>query len=106
MIDKILKNGDSAEARLLVGTTKLLMNDATGAVTDLQKAVELDPTLPSADSYYGRALQKAGNPDEAEKAFRAELSSIPMISTPTCIWAPFSRKSMNIRRRCPFSGTP
>lgn len=73
MIDKILKNGDSAEARLLVGTTKLLMNDATGAVTDLQKAVELDPTLPSAHSYYGRALQKAGNPDEAEKAFRAEL---------------------------------
>lgn len=77
MIDKILRNGDSAEARLLVGTTKLLMNDATGAVADLQKAVELDPTLPSAHSYYGRALQEAGIPDEAEKAFRAELKINP-----------------------------
>jgi len=77
IIEKILKNGDSAEARLLLGTTKLLMNDAPGALVDLQKAVELDPALPSAHAYYGRALRVAGNPDEAEKAFRAELAINP-----------------------------
>jgi len=77
IIEKILKNGDSAEARLLMGTTKLMAHDDPGAVADLAKAVELDPNLPSAHSYYGRALRNTANPDEAEKAFRAELKINP-----------------------------
>src|SRR5207245_5556206 len=43
LIDKILKNGDSAEARLLMGVTKMTVHDDAGAVADLQKAVELNP---------------------------------------------------------------
>jgi tetratricopeptide (TPR) repeat protein len=77
MISKILENGDSAEARLLIGTTKLLAHDAPGAVEDLQKAVELNPNLISAHAYYGRALRETANPEEAKKAFRAELSINP-----------------------------
>src|SRR5207244_1633259 len=77
VIDKILSNGDSAEARLLMGTTKLMMNDAPGALVDLEKAVQLSPTLPSAHAFYGRALRSAAKPEEAEKAFRAELSMNP-----------------------------
>ncbi len=77
IIDKILKNGDSAEARLLMGTTKLMAHDAPAAVVDLQKAVELNPQLLSAHAYYGRALREAANPEEAKKAFRAELSINP-----------------------------
>jgi tetratricopeptide (TPR) repeat protein len=73
IIDKILKNGDSAEARLLMGTTKLAVNDPKGALADLQRAIELDPTLVSAHSIYGRALMESENPQEAEKAFQAEL---------------------------------
>ncbi len=45
LIDRILKNGDSAEARLLLGTTKLMVNDYSGALVDLQKAVELNRNL-------------------------------------------------------------
>ncbi len=77
IINKILKNGDSAEARLLLGTTKLMAHDAPGALEDLQKAVEMNPNLVSAHAYYGRALRDTSNPEEAEKAFRAELSINP-----------------------------
>jgi len=77
IIDKILKNGDSAEARLLLGTTELQVHQPQAALADLQKAIELDPKLPSAHSLYGRALMEAANPDEAQKAFRAELSMNP-----------------------------
>jgi tetratricopeptide (TPR) repeat protein len=77
IIDKILKNGDSAEARLLLGTTELAVHQPQAALTDLQKAIELDPKLVSAHSIYGRALMAAANPEEAQKAFRAELSINP-----------------------------
>jgi len=77
IIDQILKNGDSAEARLLLGTTKLAVHDPQGALADLQKAIELDPNLVSAHSIYGRALMASANPEEAKKAFRAELSINP-----------------------------
>ncbi|PYU97353.1 MAG: hypothetical protein DMG26_21660, partial [Acidobacteria bacterium] len=77
IIDKILKNGDSAEARLLMGTTKLMAHDDPGAVADLAKAVELNPNLPSAHAYYGRALRNTGDPEEAKKAFRDELRIAP-----------------------------
>src|SRR2546426_7448009 len=77
IIDKLLKNGDSAEARLLMGTTKLMAHDDPAAVVDLEKAVELNPNLRSAHAYYGRALQNSANPEEAKKAFRGELSINP-----------------------------
>jgi tetratricopeptide (TPR) repeat protein len=77
IINKILKNGDSAEARLLLGTTKLMAHDAPGALEDLQKVVELNPNLLSAHAYYGRALRDTANPEDAKKAFRAELSINP-----------------------------
>lgn len=77
IIDKILRNGDSAEAWLLLGTTKLMAHDAPGAVVDLQKALELNPNLPSAHSLYGRALRHMGNPEDAKTAFHAELSLNP-----------------------------
>ena len=77
IIDKILKNGDSAEARLLLGTTELAVHQPQAALADLQKAIELDPQLVSAHSIYGRALMDAANPQEAQNAFRAELSINP-----------------------------
>ncbi len=41
LIDKILRNGDSAEARLLLGTTKLMMNDFAGALGDLERRIRV-----------------------------------------------------------------
>jgi tetratricopeptide (TPR) repeat protein len=77
IIDKILKNGDSAEARLLMGTTKMVAHDDAGALADLRKAVELNPNLPDVYAYYGLALLSNGNPDEAYDAFRHALQNDP-----------------------------
>jgi tetratricopeptide (TPR) repeat protein len=77
IIDKILKNGDSAEARLLMGTTKFMVKDFAGALVDFQKAVELNPNLPDLYSYYGLALLTTGDQAGARKAFERELQSDP-----------------------------
>lgn len=77
IIDKILKNGDSAEARLLMGTTKYRAGDFSGSLADLQKAVELNPKLPDVYSYYGLALLATGDQAGARTAFEHELQSNP-----------------------------
>jgi tetratricopeptide (TPR) repeat protein len=77
LIDKILKNGDSAEARLLLGTTKLMVNDFAGALVDLQKAVELNPNLPEVYAYYGTALLSTGDQAGAQEAFEHALRDDP-----------------------------
>ena len=77
LVDRILRDGDSAEARLLVGTTKLNAMDAAGALVDLKKAVELNPHLPDVYSYYGLALLTTGDVAAATSAFRKELESNP-----------------------------
>jgi tetratricopeptide (TPR) repeat protein len=77
IIDKILRNGDSAEARLLLGTTKLGAMDFPGALQDLTKAVELNPKLPDVYSYYGLSLLRTGDAAGAQAAFTKELASNP-----------------------------
>jgi tetratricopeptide (TPR) repeat protein len=77
VIDKILRNGDSAEARLLLGTTKLNVSDFSGALEDLTKAVQLNPKLPDVYSYYGIALLRTGDAKGAADAFRKELAGNP-----------------------------
>ena len=77
LIDKILKNGDSAEARLLLGTTRLMVNDFAGALVDLQKAVELNPALPEVYAYYGTALLSTGDQAGAQEAFEHALRDDP-----------------------------
>ena len=77
MIDRILRNGDSAEARLLLGTAKLTALDYNAAIADLQKAVELNPRLPEAYSYLGRAQMDSGNMAAARAAFEKELEQNP-----------------------------
>ena len=77
VIDKILRNGDSAEARLLLGMAKYMNVDFSGARDDFQKAVELNAKLPDLFSYYGMALLATGDQDGARKAFEHELQSNP-----------------------------
>jgi len=75
LVDRILRDGDSAEARLLLGTTKMNAQDFAGALADLEKAAQLNPRLPDVFSYYGMALAATGDTPGAEVAFRKELDS-------------------------------
>lgn len=76
-IEKIMRNGGSAEAHLLLGTTTLNAKDYPAALTELKKAVEIDPHLGAAWAYYGMALLGTGDPGAAAEAFRKELGNNP-----------------------------
>jgi Flp pilus assembly protein TadD len=77
LVDRILREGDSAEARLLLGTTKMNAQDFADALVDLKRAAELNPQLPDVYSYYGLALITTGDMAAAANAFRKELESNP-----------------------------
>jgi tetratricopeptide (TPR) repeat protein len=77
LVDRILRDGESAEARLLLGTTKMNAQEFADALVDLKKAVELNPQLPDVFSYYGLALLTTGDMEAAADAFRKELASNP-----------------------------
>ena len=77
IIDKILKNGDRAESRLLMGTTKYMAGDFAEARRDFEKAADLNPHLPDVFAYYGMALLATGDQAAARKAFGRELQLNP-----------------------------
>lgn len=77
LVDRILRDGDSAEARLMLGTARMMARDYRGALEEFEKAVRLNPKLPSAHSYYGRALLATGDRDRAMEQFRRELELNP-----------------------------
>jgi Flp pilus assembly protein TadD len=77
VIDKILRNGESAETRLLLGTTRLNAGDFPGALDDLARAAALNPKLPDVYSFYGTALLRTGDTKGAADAFRQELAANP-----------------------------
>jgi tetratricopeptide (TPR) repeat protein len=77
LIDRILRNGDSAETWLLLGTAKLNARDYPAALADLSKAVALNPNLSDVYSYYGQALLRTGDPESAAVAYRKALEANP-----------------------------
>ena len=76
-VDQILRKGDSAEARLLLGSQMFAAGDFPAAVKQLAGAVELNPSLPGLQGLYGQALLNTGDPDAASEAFRKELAADP-----------------------------
>jgi Flp pilus assembly protein TadD/peroxiredoxin len=77
LIDRILRNGDTAEARFMLGSRMLEAKDYPAAVRQLAGAIQLKPDLPQLQSIYGRALLNTGDPDGALTAFQAELAGNP-----------------------------
>ena len=77
MLDRILKNGESAESRFLLGMQMFESGDYPAAVKELASAAELNANLPELQSYYGRALLMTGDADGAAAAFRKELANNP-----------------------------
>ena len=77
IIDGVFRNEDTAEARLLIGSLMLLMDDGQGAVRELERAIVLSPKLPSLHAWHGRALMRMGDTERAKAAFRVELTENP-----------------------------
>ena len=77
IIDRILRNGDSAEARFLMATAELNAMDFNGAITDLQKASALKPDLPDVYYFLGVAHKEVGDQAAARKDFEKEIAQNP-----------------------------
>ena len=76
-LDRILRNGNTPEARFLLATRMFESGDYPGAVQQLGSAAALNPNLPELQALYGQALLNTGDADAAAKAFRAELAGNP-----------------------------
>lgn len=76
-IDRVFREGDAAEARLLLGAAHLRRGDSRAAAPELEEAAKLKPDLPGLQSLLGRAMMGVGRRDEAEAAFRRELEKNP-----------------------------
>jgi Flp pilus assembly protein TadD len=77
LVDKIMHNGDSAEAHLMLGTAKMNVQDFAGARDEFARAIALDPNLPEVHGLYANALMLTGNSDVSAKEFKTELTVDP-----------------------------
>jgi len=77
LVDRILRNGDSAEAHLMLGSAKMNVQDYAGARAEFAKAVALNPNLPEVHVLYAKALMFTGDSDLSAKEYKAELAVDP-----------------------------
>ncbi len=78
MIQRILQNGETAEAHMLVAYSKAKSNDKKAATAEVDRAIALNPNLPEAYTLRGRLAFLVSDLDGAESAFRkaAELDPV------------------------------
>ena len=82
MIERILRNGDTAEAHMLMAFTRMKANDKKGAIEEVDRAIILNPNLPETYSLRGRLAYLAADLDGAEAAFRKALTLDPTAFDP------------------------
>lgn len=82
MIERILRNGDTAEAHMLMAFTRMKADDKKGATEEVDRAIALNPNLPEAYNLRGRLFLGVADLDSAEAAFRTALTLDPTAFEP------------------------
>ena len=77
VLDRILRQGDSAEAHLVLALASREANDDIAAEKELRRALELDPSLPTANGTLGDVLVRMGEGAAAVAALQRELELNP-----------------------------
>jgi tetratricopeptide (TPR) repeat protein len=77
VLDRILRKGDSAEAHLVLAIASREATDDLAAERELRRALELNPSLPTANAILGEVLVKMGDAPGAMDALRRELAVNP-----------------------------
>jgi tetratricopeptide (TPR) repeat protein len=77
LIDVVLRDGDSAEAHFMLGTAQLQRGDSPAAAEEFRRARDLNPQLPSVNTFLGKSLSQMQRSDEAAECFRRELALNP-----------------------------
>jgi tetratricopeptide (TPR) repeat protein len=76
-IDRLFRDGETAEGLLLLGAQYLRRNDHREALPRLARAAEMNPQLPTVHRLHGIALMDVGDRPAAMAAFRRELQRNP-----------------------------
>lgn len=76
-IDRLFKDGETAEGLLLMGAQYLRRNDHREALAQLEKAAQLNPELPTVHTLRGIAQMDTGDRPGAMASFRRELQRNP-----------------------------
>jgi tetratricopeptide (TPR) repeat protein len=95
LVDRILRNGDSAEAHLMMGEAKMNISDYAGARDELAKAAALNPDLPELHVLYARALQLTGDSDQSLKEYKEELARDPYNFDANLMLGAMTRENQN-----------
>ena len=74
LLESGLEHTDSAEVRFTLGQVLKGNGDYFGALKHLERAIQLDPTIPSLNSTYGTLLRTLTRFDEADQAFLREIA--------------------------------
>ena len=98
LIDRVFHDDDSAQAHLLLGSILLLADDGHGAIREFERAIQLDPSLPTLNAWYGRALMRMGDTVKAKTVFRARWIKTKMILTATFSLACCSDRTRSLKR--------
>ncbi len=77
VIDRILKDGDTTEANLLIGEAQFAASDYKTAAATLRKALDLNPNLPGVWSLYARSLLDSEDTSGAKAGFQRALQADP-----------------------------
>jgi len=77
VLDRILRQGDSAEAHLVLAIASREASDDLAAEKELRRALELDPTLPTANGTLAELLVRMGDAPGAVEALRREIAINP-----------------------------
>lgn len=77
LIDRVFRAEDSAEAHALLGAAHLMTEDSQTALKEFERAIQLNPKLPTLRAWYGRAWLRQGEIKNARKAFEGELEINP-----------------------------
>ena len=56
-------------------TILLLADQAQSALKEVQRALELNPKLPTIQAWHGRMLMRLGDTEKAKAAFKSELAN-------------------------------
>ena len=77
LVERLMAGGDTAEAHYLLGSAAFMARNYPQAVEEFSRAIALDPSLPSLNSYYGRALLFTGDAEGAESVLRDAVAADP-----------------------------
>ena len=77
VINPLMEGPESAEKHMLMGTARFAAHDYPGALEELRRAAEMNPSLPEVNSYYGQALFSNGRTEESRALFEKELAQNP-----------------------------